>query len=257
MFLFSHACMRKPGPEMVRGLSLHFNGVPNFQKALGQHIEYARILETCGVLPILCPAIDQFPDGCFPEDTHLILKEAVIRLNPGASSRKGEPDSLRSFLPQDRPYLRLPQVLCVDGGDILQVGQKIFVGLSDRTQPEAVHFLRSLLQPHGYEVIDLPVSEGLHLKSGLTALNDETFIALPSFSSIPKIQKLGNLFTVPGSELLAANILPLNDSVLLPPGCPETRRFIEKTSPEKKIIEVDTSEFNKIDGALTCLSLRW
>jgi dimethylargininase len=242
---------------MVRGLSLHFNGVPDFQKALDQHTHYARVLENSGVRPIICPASEQYPDGCFPEDTHLIIKEAVIRLNPGAASRKDEPDSLREFLPKDRPYLKMPLAFSIDGGDILQVEQKIFVGLSKRTQPEAVFFLRSLLQPHGYEVIDLPVAEGLHLKSGITALNETVFIALPSFSAIPRVQAIGTLFSVPENEPLAANILPLNETVIIPLGCPQTRRFIEKSVPDKSIIEVDTSEFNKIDGALTCLSLRW
>ncbi|MEO5970124.1 MAG: hypothetical protein ABIQ95_09365 [Bdellovibrionia bacterium] len=249
--------MRKPGPEMIRGLSIHFNGVPDFQKALDQHTQYAKVLENSGVSPIICPASERYPDGCFPEDTHLIIKEAVIRLNPGAASRKDEPDSLRDFLPKDRPYLKMPMVFRIDGGDILQVGQKIFVGLSKRTQPESVLFLRSLLQPHGYEVIDLPVAEGLHLKSGLTALNETVFIALPSFNSIPKIKALGTLFSVPEDEPLAANILPLNQTVIIPFGCLKTKEFIEKTAPDKTVIEVDTSEFNKVDGALTCLSLRW
>ncbi len=242
---------------MVRGLSLHFKGTPDFQKALLQQNQYAEALEKSGVRTVICPAHERFPDGCFPEDTHLIVKEAVIRLNPGATSRRDEPESLREFLPKDRPYLKLPGVLSIDGGDILQVGQKIFVGLSKRTQPEAVDFLRSLLMPDGYEVIDLPVAEGLHLKSGLTALSETAFVALPSFSSISKIQAIGVLFTVPESEVLAANILPINQNVIIPPGCPQTRAFIEKSSPGKTVIEVDTSEFNKIDGALTCLSLRW
>src|SRR4051794_30921892 len=106
--LFTHACIRRPGPEMVRGLFMEFHGTPDFETALLQHRGYEKALTTAGLQITVYPADPRFPDGCFVEDTHLILPEAVVRLYPGAPSRRQEFEGIRACLPVDRPHWVVP-----------------------------------------------------------------------------------------------------------------------------------------------------
>jgi N-dimethylarginine dimethylaminohydrolase len=152
------------------------------------------------------------------EDTHLIVQDAIIILNPGAISRSKEPPSLASHLPKDRPIFSIPDEHTIDGGvhnhsltqDILQVHKTIFVGLSHRTTLQAVNSLRSLLNPFGYKVVGLQVPRGLHLKSGLTAVTPTLFVALKGFE-FPEIQELGSRL---GFNDRYYYLLFLNDSLL-------------------------------------------
>jgi dimethylargininase len=253
---YQYACLRAPGPELVNGLSMHANGVVDFAKAKAQHQNYVAALHSAGVKTTVCPADSRFADGCFVEDTHLVLPEITIRLNPGAPPRQHEPDGLRDALPSDRPYERMPLSFGIDGGDILVLGQNIYVGLSSRTKPEAVKHMAALLAPLGYHVEAVEVPQSLHLKSGVTAIDENTLVALESFASVIGQPDL-ETFIVPEQESRGANVVALHSHVLIPPGCPTLRAFIESRRPDQIIIEVDTSEFAKLDGALTCLSILW
>lgn len=258
---FNRAILRKPGKEIINGLSQHAStNKPDFNTALEQHTRYAGTLKTLGLFPLVNEAVEAFPDGCFTEDTHLILPEVCIRLNPGAPSRAAEPDSLLPSLPTDRPLKRIPLPYTIDGGDILVSGNKILVGLSSRTMPEAVTELKNILAEFNYQVHPLPVPDGLHLKSGMTCIKPDIFIIQQIFE--PVIQslqsKLNQSFVyhvVPAEEDFAANLLPLNGNIIIPPGCPQTKNFVRLYYAEENIHEVDTSEFRKVDGALTCLSI--
>lgn len=259
--LFNHAILRKPGAEIIDGLSQHATcDKPNYQNALQQHQVYAQTLEKMGVKPIICAAESAFPDGCFTEDTHLILPEIVIRLNPGAPSRAAEPDSLSNALPKDRPLQCIPKDCNIDGGDILVSERVVYVGLSERTQMTAIHALQEILKPYNYTVLAVAVPEGLHLKSGMTCIPSDIFIIQASFKVvIEQINKAldtnKKYFVVPATENDAANVLPINNAIMMPVNCPQTKAFIAEHYALDKIYEVDTSEFRKVDGALTCLSI--
>lgn len=264
MFRYSQACLRSPGPEIVHGLTQHQHdeeGTPSCrpcpQLANEQHVNYQKALMMAGLHVTVRPSDPQFPDGCFTEDTHLVLPEIVVRLNPGALSRSAEPDSLRPYLPQDRPYNKIPLQWTIDGGDILVLDKTVYVGESARTQKQGITFLQNLLSPFNYQVVPLLVPQGLHLKSGATCLSPDYLILQRPFSHIDSFIQNRKFFIVPKEESLAANILPINNCVLVPPHCPRTKEFIQSVVPEKMILEVDTSEFAKVDGALTCLSLLW
>jgi dimethylargininase len=263
------AILREPGKNIVDALSQEKPQEPiNFQKALEQHDKYAKALQTLGVVPIIKKAHPLFPDGCFTEDTHLILPEVAIVLNPGAVSRAKEPDSLREELPKDRPIKYISHGLTIDGGDILVTNKRIYVGLSTRTTGVAVDQLKEIVSPYGYSVFPVHVPLGLHLKSGMTCIEDKKygntiFIIQKDFEIIMKELRKDNThknewieyFIVPETEKFAANVLPLNECIIIPQNCPITKSFLSKHYSAEKIIEVDTSEFRKVDGALTCLSI--
>ncbi|MBV8802549.1 MAG: hypothetical protein JO131_06235 [Gammaproteobacteria bacterium] len=263
------AILRAPGPNIIDAISQEKPHEPiNFKKALEQHNNYAKALQTLGVTPIIKKAHSQFPDGCFTEDTHLILPEVVIVLNPGAVSRSQEPATLRDALPTDRPLKYISNGLTIDGGDILVANKRIYIGLSTRTKTQAVEQLKEIVSSYGYTVFPLQVPLGLHLKSGMTCIIDKkygnpVFIIQKDFEILIKELRKDNMhkneyieyFVVPETEKFAANILPLNEGIIIPSGCPVTKNFLLKHYSAEKIIELDTSEFRKVDGALTCLSI--
>lgn len=259
---FNCAILRTPSSSIINGLSQHKQQEkPQYSVALEQHTKYKETIEKIGLFPIVCEAKEEFPDSCFVEDTHLILPEVAIRLNPGAPSRSQEPDSLFEALPRDRPFKRIPEEFKIDGGDILVCKKRIYIGLSERTQQRAISALNSLVLEHGYQVVSVPVPEGLHLKSGMTLINENTFILQKPFKEILEHihAQLGDTnkryFVVPEEEDFAANVLALNDSIIIPTKCPKTKEFVLQFYPVDKVHEVDTSEFRKVDGALTCLSI--
>lgn len=254
---FNFAILRAPSESIVNGLSQHQSDEkPNYKKALFQHKKYSETLEKLGLKTCICDAKEEFSDGCFVEDTHLVLPEVTMRLNPGAPSRAQEPESLSEFFPRDRSYRCIPSDLKIDGGDILVSGKKIYVGLSNRTQKSSADFLRMELKKYNYDVISVPVPEGLHLKSGVTLVCSNIFVIQKPFESILKeIFEYKTYFVVPENEDFAANVLPLNGEIIIPTQCPKTKEFILQYYPEDKIHQVDTTEFRKVDGALTCLSI--
>lgn len=263
------AILRAPGENIIDALTQEKPREPiNFKTALEQHNNYAKALQTLGVTPIIKKAHPQFPDGCFTEDTHLVLPEVIIVLNPGAVSRAKEHETLRDALPTDRPLRYISRGLTMDGGDILVANKRIYVGLSTRTHHFAVEQLKEIVLHYGYNVFPLRVPLGLHLKSGMTCIKDKIsgnpiFIIQKDFEVLMK--ELRNedthknewleYFVVPEAEKFAANLLPINEGIIIPKNCPTTKNFLLKHYPAEKIIEVDTSEFRKVDGALTCLSI--
>lgn len=253
----THACVRRPGSELTQGLALEDRGAPDPGRAREQHAAYVAALETAGLRVHVLEADPAFPDGCFVEDTHLVLPELVVRLSPGAPSRAGEPEGVRPGLPADRSYARLPQGCRLDGGDVLRVGRHLWVGLSGRSEAGAARALGELLAPFGYTVATVAVPAGLHLKTGLTALADGQLVASAAFAAAPSIRALGELLVLPEGEDAGANLLPLQGSVVLAAGCPGLRQALQPRAPGCRLLEVDLGEFHKVDGMITCLSLVW
>ena len=258
---FTHAITRQPSRSIINALSMHpSHSKPNYEAALKEHDAYTKGLKAMGLNVLICPADETFPDGNFVEDTYLFLnRQLMIELNPGAKSRRGEPMSLAPYLPSDIPKKTLNKQYTMDGGDILVDGKTIYVGLSKRTQSAAIDELETLVKDEGYHVIRLPVPEGLHLKSGMTAIKPNHFVIQKAFLPVIEALKTNNptldYFIVPESEAHGANVLPINEKIMIPCHCPQTKLHIETRYPQTAIIEMDTTEVQKIDGALTCGSL--
>jgi dimethylargininase len=256
--MFRTAIVRRPARSLVSGLtSSPHPGVPDYGNALRQHDDYIRALEACGLSVTVLEALEEYPDSCFVEDTAFCLPDRAVLTNPGAPSRKGEVEdmerALRSFYAPDRIFrIRAPGTL--EGGDILRTDGEVFVGLSDRTNREgAVQFL-NLLQDWGIPGQPVPVTGILHLKTGLSYLNGGRLLVTAEFAEYPPFRDFEKI-PVPEEEAYAANCLWMNGTVLVPAGCPGIRKAVEGLG--YRVLTVDTSEFRKIDGGLSCLSLRF
>jgi len=262
MRVFTRAVLRKPGRNFVDAIAQNpHHEKPDYDKAMVEYMNYAEILrEKMGVAVIMCEPDKRFPDGNFVEDTHLVLdRKVIIELNPGAPSRAGEPMSLAPFLPKNLSRQILSKKFTIDGGDVLQDGKNIYVGLSTRTQQGAIDELTEITAPLGYQVHIIHVPAGLHLKSGMTCILPNHFIIQVAFEGILKEMQSRDsaikYFVVPREEYFAANVLPVNGKIMIPAGCPITKNYISKYYKPDEIFEVDTTEVRKVDGALTCSSL--
>ena len=198
---------------------------------------------------------EAFPDSTFIEDVAVLTQHCAIVTRPAAPSRAGETDDIARILPD---YFQRIETICepgtLDGGDVMQIGKHFYVGLSDRTNNEGARQLLTILDTYGLSGSTIPVTEFLHLKTGVTALADSTLIAAGECAHRPEFAGF-NILPVSREEAGAANCIRINDHILMPAGFPAVRDRLKGHC--RKIIEVDISEFAKLDGGLTCLSLRF
>lgn len=256
----SFAILREPATSFVDAIAQDENHAkPDYEKAVAEHSSYAKTLQKMGIATITCPPSNKFPDGNFVEDPYFVTDQFIIQLNPGAASRKDEYTTLERYLPKDLPHHVIPKQFTIDGGDILKDGNDIYIGLSKRTQMDAINCFAEIAKKYHYRVHPLPVPEGLHLKSGMTCVANKNFVIQKSFE--PLLQKMQEkdssikYFIVPEKEKHAANVLAFNNQVMMPDNCPETEAYIARFYSESCIHKVNTDEVRKVDGALTCGSL--
>lgn len=252
--MYSKAIIRKPGRNFSEGITTAGIGKPDFNKALRQHEKYCEALIRCGLEVTILEADDKYPDGCFVEDTAVVTEKTAIITRPGAESRQGEESEtgrILSFL-MPTEIIRNPGTL--DGGDVMRAENHFFIGISGRTNREGSHQLSQFLSEYGYSSSEIIVGPGLHLKTGITYMDKGNFIATREFAlKISGKFPDSNIILVDKDEAYAANCLLINDFLLMPAGFPKTKRKIAGSG--YRIIEVDVSEFRKMDGGLTCLSL--
>lgn len=255
MLLFTRAIVRRPCRGLAKGLSTAGLGPPDYAKALAQHAAYVKALEACGLEVTMLEADERFPDSVFIEDTAVVCEKAAVITRPGAPSRLGEEmaasAALSSFYPR-RQAIHPPGTL--EGGDVMRAGGCFYVGLSGRTNLQGARQFAAIMKRHGYEAIPVPLREVLHLKTGVAYLEDGRLLATGEFLGHPLLSGF-SVIPVPAGEGYAANSLWLNGRVLVPAGFPATRAAVEKAGYETFI--VDVSEFRKLDGGLSCLSLRF
>jgi dimethylargininase len=251
--MFSHAITRIPGPDYPKGLTTSALPVPDLELTLRQHDAYVRCLESLGLNVEVLPAAPGFPDACFVEDTAVVVRETAVITRPGAPSRTGETVHIEAALAAHLPLSRIKAPGTLDGGDILQVGKRFFIGVSDRTNDEGARQLAAILAVHGYESSIIRVAAGLHLKSSLNFVGENTMLVTADFAGHPAIADFKQI-VCPADEEYAANTLLVNGTLIMPTGYPRTRALLEPLS--LPIVELDTSEYRKMDGGLTCLSLR-
>ncbi len=254
---FTQAIVRLPGPTLISGLTTANEGALDFARALEQHRHYREALERCGLSIITLPADERFPDGCFVEDPAIVTPRGAIAMRPGAISRVGEVGSIVQALAPvfgDFPGIRAPGT--VDGGDICETEGHYLIGVSARTNPAGAEQLAELLADVGFSsaFVDIRSSKRLlHLKSGIAYLGDGRLLVT---ADVPR-DALGmyELIDVPDNERYAANCIRVNQRVLVAAGYPRTRAAIEDCG--YTTVPLEMSEFRKLDGGLSCLSLRY
>ena len=253
--MFTKAIARTPSKSMVNGLTSAGLGKPDYEIALQQHQDYIQALEECGLKVTLLAADENFPDSIFVEDVALLTPSCAIITNPGATSRTKEVVSMIPVIQKfydEIEFIEAPGT--VEAGDIMMVGNHYYIGLSKRTNTQGAAQMIQHLKNHGLTGSMVELTEVLHLKTGLGYLENDNLLACGEFLAKADFQKF-NFLEVDDEEAYAANSVWINGTVLTPKGFPITKNLIE--SAGYKTREVDVSEFQKIDGGLSCLSLRF
>lgn len=252
--MFTHAICREPGPDFANGITTSELGKPDLEKMLVQHRAYVGALRSLGLEVEVLASLPGYPDAHFVEDVAIVTPEVAIVTRPGAMPRRGEEEAITPVLARRRPLARITAPGTLDGGDVLIVGRHVLVGVSERTNADGVAQLDRILAPFGYATTPVPIAAGLHLKSDVNGLGADLLLVSAAFSNREELAPYRRL-VVPAGEGYAANTLWINGTLLHPAGFPATRA--ELTALGMPILELDTSEARKMDGGLTCLSLRF
>lgn len=255
--MFKHAIVRTPSPNISEGITTADLGKPVYVEALKQHAGYVSALQSCGVEVHVLEAAPDYPDACFVEDTAVLAERVAIVTNLGAPTRQGEEKKVDAAL---RNFYRGDQIVNItapgtlEGGDVMRVRDHFYVGLSARTnEAGAGQFIRFLNQ-FGYSGSMIKMSEMLHLKTGLSYLENNLLLTAGEFTGHPDFAHFKTI-PIDLADNYSANCIHVNGTVLVPAGYPVTKAKIEAAG--LPTIEVEVSEFRKIDGGLSCLSLRF
>jgi dimethylargininase len=252
--MFTHAITRLPGENFVNGLTTSTLGRPSYPLIQQQHQAYRQALQSLGLDVIVLPAEQGFPDAYFVEDPAIVTPRIAVITRPGAPSRQGEEITLEPVLKQYRPVFHIHSPGTVEGGDILMVENHFFIGLSDRTNRAGASQLADLLAAAGHTSMVVPVAAGLHLKSSVNYVGKNTLLITNQLADHPAFTNYEKIL-LDQDEEYAANTLWVNDTLLTPMGFPKT--YARLTRLKMPIIELDVSEVQKMDGGLTCMSLRF
>jgi dimethylargininase len=232
-------------------------GSPTFAVAKAQHERYCEELVRCGLRLTRLSADAHYPDGTFVEDTAVLTGRGAILMRPGAESRRGEVASIREALTELAPLVgEIDAPGIVDGGDVCEADGRFLIGISERTNEAGAAQLRAMLASLGYDALTVDVRgvpELLHLKSGLSAMDDGRIVAVPQLAARPELRGFA-IVRVEEAEGYAANSVCINGRVLLARGFPLLEASLRKLGYEVATLEM--SEFRKMDGGLSCLSLR-
>ena len=260
--LFTKAIVRVPGGNFADGLTSVELGVPEFDKVTAQWIAYCLALESCGLVLTRLEVEPNFPDSTFVEDTAVLTPKGAMLTRPGAASRAGEvaaiADVVRNFYP-DMVAIVEPGTL--DGGDICEAGEHFFLGLSHRTNEDGARQLAEHLAGEGFtsSTVDIRGMESiLHLKSGISFIGDNTLVVMEEMADNPayKVQFAGyDMIRVIAKESYGANCVRVNGRVLMAAGYPQLVEDLVTRGFHPLVLEM--SEFRKMDGGLSCLSLRF
>jgi len=255
-YQFTHALCRQPARSVVDGLRLEDKGNPDFDLLCRQHEIYIEALNEAGVAVNTMQALEAYPDSLFVEDAALVLGGVAILLNPGAKSRGGEPGALtRDGAEHFKDILETNLQGPIDGGDILVFDDEIIVGLSARTSEAGADGLARIAEGFGYSLRKVKTpSDILHFKSHCSLLDDRTAIATKSLAASNCFEGY-EIIVVPEDEPHGSNVIRVNDRVILPEEAPKTVSMLGALGFD--VLPVPTSEVAKIDGAVSCCSLRY
>ena len=256
--MFTNAIVRTPGENFVNGLTSASLGAPNYERALQQHCRYCEALERCGLRVTHLDRDLRYPDSTFVEDTAVLTSGSAILTRPGARSRQGEVATIRGPLEQFFPtvyQINAPGTL--EGGDVCQAESHFFIGISQRTNEEGGRQLEEFLVREGCTstFVDIRgIKSLLHLKSGMAYIGDNNLVVIEALAGDDRFHQY-NLITVKPGESYAANCVRVNDYVLLPAGNPGQEASLGQLG--YKVLPLDVSEFQRMDGGVSCLSLRF
>jgi dimethylargininase len=254
---FHKAIVRRLSATFADGLTSSGLGPPDLGKAREQHDGYVSALAACGVAVTCLPAEDRFPDATFVEDTAVLTAEGSILCRPGAASRAGEVDAIRDAVDAICPVVdAIAAPGTVDGGDVCQAGGTFFIGVSARTDPDGAGQLATILKTLGFDavLVDIRSHAGLlHLKSGLAWLGGNRLAAAGALAAEPAFAAY-DVVPVPAGETYAANCVLVNERLLLASGFPGFEEALRRRGLH--VLALPMSEFQKMDGGLSCLSLR-
>ena len=247
------AITRAVSPAFAQCELTHLAREPiDVERARAQHREYEERLSDAGFAVLRLPADPSYPDSVFVEDAALAFDKVAVVTRPGAEVRRGEIEAVAAILGRLRSVVRIEAPATLDGGDVLTVGRKVYVGQSSRTNADAVRQLREVLHPLDYAVEPVTVAGCLHLKSAATVVGPSLLLVNPAWAPDPAFEGLDRIEVDP-AEPGAANALRLGDSVLLPASFPRTRARLEANGIS--VIPIDVSEIQKAEGGVTCCSV--
>ena len=256
--MFTSAIVRPPGANFAAGLTTVDLGAPNLERARKQHEVYCQTLESCGLNLIRLAPDEAHPDSTFVEDTAILTARGVVITRPGAPSRRGETNHIVEVIRDYFSNVRLiEEPGTVDGGDICEAGEHFFIGVSQRTNEHGARQLAVIFEAFGYtsSLIDIRgVSNILHLKSGLAYLGGKHLVLIEALRGLKEFSGYESI-CLDSCENYAANCLAINGKVLIADGFPATKRELEHLGYQT--IALEMSEFQKMDGGLSCLSLRF
>jgi dimethylargininase len=230
----------------------HLTRVPiDLSRARQQHAAYAALLKRLGYTLHHLPALDEYPDSVFVEDTMLVLPEVAVALRPGAASRRGEVPTVAHAVSSYRSIVTISAPDTIDGGDLLVLGQSVFVGLGSRSTSGGMLQLRHHLEPYGYAVTGVPMTQCLHLKSAATAIGDDAMLCNPEWVD-PGLFAAKTTIECDPKEPHSANVLRIVDELVagIAPGTNQRLRDAGQC-----VHEIDLSELAKAEGAVTCCSV--
>ena len=253
---FTRALVRRPASNFAEGItaSAHL-GAPNYARALEQYECYVSALRACDLDVTELPADERFPDGHFVEDPIVIFHDLAFVCRSGAPSRENESASLLPHLAGLRIF-QAPPAARIDGGDVLICADRVLVGLSGRTNVAGVAALTEALRAVTPDILVQVMSFGgvLHLKSGLTELAPGVLIRDPALRADADLS-WARVISLPPEEGFAADVMPVNETLFVAAGCPAA--YAAACEFHDQVVALDMSEFRKMDGGLTCLSLRY
>jgi dimethylargininase len=224
----------------------------DYRLAVEQHSRYVDALRSEGIKVVELSVNLEFPDACFIEDTAVVVDELAVMTRPGAASRVREVDGIRPELAQYRRIVHIEGPATLEGGDVLRINKRVFVGRSSRTNGEGIRALESFLAPYGYEVVAVTVRDCLHLKSACTAIDDRTLLVNPNWVDLDPFNGY-EILSVVDDEPLAANALRVGEAIYMAAAFPRTAGRVEALGLTVKTL--DNSEFLKAEAGLTCSSI--
>ena len=253
---FTRAITRRPAPSVTAGLRVVDTGAPDFDLMLQHHAEYVEALREAGAQIIELDPLDDFPDGLFVEDTALCLLEGVVLMRPGAPTRLGEVAQIEPVLQGlFENFVRIDGPGTIEAGDILTTSREVLVGQSLRTNSDGIAALASILSDWGRVLREVSVPEGvLHFKTDCSLLDSTTILSTERLAKSGVFSDYNVIFTAEGEEA-AANAIRYNNFVLMSAGFPKTAQHLREAGYQVK--ELGNSECAKLDGGMSCLSLRF
>lgn len=253
---YEQAIVREVSNSLVNGLTEAKLGKPDIALAKKQHAAYVEAIRQCGLEITVLPPLEEYPDAVFVEDVAVVFEDVAVLTRPGAPTRRGEVGAIEDTI--EKKFKNVERIIppgTLEGGDVLQVDDCFYVGISQRTNNKGFQQFSKIVGKYGKKAVPVPLHSFLHLKTGVAWWGENRLVLAGECIDCPEFSAFTR-YPLAEAESYAANSLVLNGVGLIPAGFPSARRLMEQAGI-RQIIELDMSEFRKVDGGLSCLSLRF